>query len=198
MKKELDSTMSETRKARHNKAKLAFEMLEKEMETLTRIQASEILAGDGLSGYYLPNGYCVFNCISYIFNNGSTGNAQYYVGQFESYYGNTAQYSSTGELLGYSMTGNQLMTMLESNLEGSGASFGVVYLSSTGITNSLTGGASVMAILPNAGPNGEMHAVIITEVNTDGTFTYYDPTAGNTVSNYSGNISMAFSVYRPL
>lgn len=176
-----------------NKVKLAFEMLEQEMEVFGKEEQRGAFGGYGSSSGYnpLPNGYCLFNAIANIFD-GTTANAWLYASNYEANNNEIRNYDSNGNFTGYSMSGNQMYNVI-SNADGGYAT--VNYVSSGSFSSSMfNGGARILAILTNAGPGGEQHAVEIKSVNSDGTFDYFDATTGNTVTGSSATVGNMFSI----
>ncbi|WP_162174280.1 hypothetical protein [Flavobacterium daejeonense] len=165
------------------------------MEVIYKEDLMQFVGGSGYSssgGYGpLPNGYCLFNAMAYIFD-GNTANAWMYASNYEANYNEVRNYDSNGNFTGYSMSGNEMRNVI-SSADGGYAS--VNYVSSGSYSNSMfNGGTRILAILPNMGPAGEQHAVEITSFNSDGTFNYYDATTGNDVYSSGATVGNMFSI----
>lgn len=171
-------------------------MLEKEMPLLRELDQKTILGGSmPMTTTPLSNGYCFFNALSYSFE-GSNNDASDYLNSFVNQYGTSSEvYDKNGDLLGFALSGQQMLDFMNSS--------GGYYSSSVGtnlndIANILSGGTGneVMGVIQSQGPHGEnvTHDVMINQVNSDGSYNYFDPTDNMQYNNVTTSITFAFSM----
>ena len=174
----------------NNKAKLAFDMLEKEMTLLSIDELNGFMGGEG------PNGYCLFNAMNYyaerykgtlyepddLFEKYKQRGVLDFSGQRRVTY---ASPTSSGilptELLSVNVNVNNRIALEELASIGVKA-YGIEGATSSergqGILTALGRGDTVMTSIISGGPNGVQvsHDIIITGRDAFGQFLYIDPT----------------------
>ena len=171
----------------NNKAKLAFDMLEKEMTLLSIDELNGFMGGQG------PNGYCLFNAMNYyaerykgtlyepdyLFEKYKQRGVLDFSGQRRVTY---ASPTSSGilptELLSVNVNNRIAVEELSSIGINAYAINGNVGERAQGMNLALGRGDTVMTTLRSEGPNGEVvsHDIVITGRNANGQYMYIDPT----------------------
>ncbi|MET4083359.1 hypothetical protein ABIB40_003330 [Pedobacter sp. UYP30] len=148
-------------------------------------------------------GNCVFNLLNYVNGQKNPTSTKTQRDFFDTYLFMTAadknlssgaggfgfSYSSTGSLNGVNTSGS-IMSRLLNNI---GVSANIVQ--GSGVVSALNSGKELATVLPNQGPNGEVHAIIIKSFDPLlGTYEVFDPTSGST-SNTMTNADLAGASY---
>ena len=146
----------------------------------------------------MPNGFCVFNAMSYCIN-GSNYYASDYVGAYENDYGTSGMnFNSSGVIVSFNFEQDQLLDFVQeqagsyynvSQIDGGVAGINTYLNQNNGYRNQVMAGIVV---------NGYNHEVVITSVNSNGTYNYYDPTENTTILNASGAPSWVMGLKNPL
>jgi|GEM_PF-1395989 len=144
--------------------------------------------GPGTPGYN-PNdpGNCIFDLLSYLSNTHSTSGYSYSPEYYYNLYASLNNpwdfnYNSSGELVGVTTNTNILTSLMSSTISA-------FSIPPSDLMATLNSGHQVAAMLPNQGPNGEGHAIVIESYNGDGTFKIFNPTLGINQSVTGGQLA---------
>lgn len=164
--------MKKLKKLKFNKAKLAFDMLEKEMKLISKHESSQYVGGDPL-----PQGYCFFNAMSYILD-GNSNSATFY---YDTYAANNEVSTGTGSsgAWGIEMSYGDMLDSLDTWSYG-----GASLLTGGDIFNTISQGNDEVMMVYKSG--SVQHAVVVTGMaSTGGGVDYIDPTTGLPMTNFT-------------
>lgn len=184
--------------------KICFSQIEQELTMLSLDEKKKYIGGtdDGMNGYG-PNGYCLFNSMSYLvgFYTGTTQSYQSYFNEYTNNYGTSGvAYDANGNVYGVeSGSASDFQIFFNSHFNTSPTiSTAQGMIDSINRNNPMVATITFTKEIVSSGYTLEIkeyHNVVINGVRSDGKFIYTDPTTGKDEYANITEFSMVKEIY---
>ncbi|WP_443939458.1 hypothetical protein [Pedobacter sp. MW01-1-1] len=173
------------------KIKLQFAELESKFEIVDDEEMRQFFGGYMTTdpGTYDPTdpGNCVFNLLCYLSQSSSTTGSSYSPEYYYNLYASQNNpwdfsYDSNGDLHGVTVSTSIMENLMASTLKATS-------IIPSDLNPTLASGKQVATMLPNQGPNGEGHALVIESYIGGGNYQCYNPSSGSAVIYTGGQLS---------